>query len=660
MSEIVMNDGNHLNNAVNNNNPKRSKFSIPKPLAFTPRFGQITPFFNMRAEVDDTINVRSAFDLRTFTLQSPLLKNLTMHKNYFQIPMEAILPFNWKSKIYPNPNIGDDVPDDAGTFGNYGFVSSFFQSTQDSFPSQLPVFGPNSVGPNILLSSIYWLRSFENFFGSNSLANTLGYNIPRFDFVYPDAIDTLFTLPLVLNVIDTEGNILFSTQLNTLNRNYFLSLFDDYILSFQPDLLTESYYSALMGVYSSLIALIKSITAYQKYDTNEHYNFNLDKLYAYQLVCAHFYSNDKVDFIYNAELWRENFYNLCINSLLASSEDGVSFKYNGRSVPFDYLSSHFAINYSYIKDSSSIPTINNQYRDFFRCFLWINLIFGYRRSLKYMDYFTGARPQPLAVGNTDVNVQSGASSGDTVSVVDITRSIQVQRFLNQVNRSGRKFSNYVAGLFGKVPEHDWHDPLFLGHTSEVVYGSETENTGDIQFSQPNSITTNLRCNSNRFEFNVEIDRPSILLGLLSFDIERFYTEASEKDIYYKDRFDMFNPYLQFIGDQTIDRAEYNRDMLGTFGYCTRYLEYKMSFPRAVGAFATDKLPSWIFTAQDFRDINGNSYISPEFIRSNPSELDKYFLNGVSKSTDGYFHFICLVYNYVNAVRPMVINPQILG
>lgn len=653
-----MNNGNHLNNAVKNNNPKRSKYSITKPLAFTPRFGLVTPFFNMRAETDDTISVRSAFDLRTFTLQSPLLKNLTMHKNYFQVPMEAILPYNWKSKIYPNPTVGDDVPSDAGTYGNYGFVSNFLQDIQKSLPAQLPVFGADSPGPNILLTALYWLRSFENFYGSNSLANTLGYNIPRIDFVYPDAIDRLFTLPLVLQAIDAEGNILFSTQLNTISRNYFLSLLDDYILRFAPSLITSSYYNILMDIYNSVLNVINSITDIKKYDTNDYYNFNLDKLYAYQLVCSHFYTNDKVDFIYSAELWRENFWNLCIDTSNPSSD--FSFSYNGRRVPYDYLSYYCVANHGFILFFQDVPTSNLQFTEFFRGFLWINLIFGYRRSLKYMDYFTGARPQPLAVGNTDVNVQSGASSGDTVSVVDITRSIQVQKFLNQVNRSGRKFSNYVSGLFGKVPEHDWHDPLFLGHTSEVVYGSETENTGDIQFSQPNSITTNLRCNANRFEFNVEIDRPSILLGLLSFDIERFYTDASEKDITYKDRFDMFNPYLQYIGDQPIDRNEYNRDMLGTFGYCTRYLEYKMSFPRAVGGFATDKLPSWIFTAQDFRDINGNSNISPEFIKSNPSELDKYYLNGVSKSTDGYFHFICLVYNYVSAVRPMVVNPQILG
>lgn len=658
MPDIVMNNGNHLNNAVKNNNPKRSKYSIPKPFAFTPRFGQITPFFNMRAEVDDTISVRSAFDLRTFTLQSPLLKNLTMHKNYFQIPMEAILPFNWKTKIYENPTIGDDVPEDAGTFGNYGFVSDFFHNLQNSLPTQLPSFSSDSIGSNLLLTAIYWLRSFENFFGSNSLANTLGYNIPRFDFVYPDAIDTLFTLPLVLNAVDTEGNILFSTQLNKLNRNYFLSLFDDYILRFQPNQITSSYYGTLAGIYNSILNVIKSLTDYQKFDTSEYYNFNLDKLYAYQLVCAHFYSNDKVDFLYNAELWRENYWNFCID--YESNSALLGFTYNGRIVPYDYLSYHNVYNNSYITNLPTIPTQNSSFVSFFRAFLWINMVFAYRRSLKYMDYFTGARPQPLAVGNTDVNVSTGESGISHVSVVDVTRSIQVQRFLNQVNRSGRKFSNYISGLFGKVPEHDWHDPLFLGHTSEVVYGSETENTGDIQFSQPNSITTNLRCNANRFEFNVEIDRPSIILGLLSFDIERFYTEASEKDIFYKDRFDMFNPYLQFIGDQSIERSEYNRSMLGTFGYCTRYLEYKMSFPRAVGGFATDKLPSWIFTAQDFRDINGNSNISPEFIRSNPSELDKYYLNGVSKSTDGYFHFICLVYNYVSAIRPMVINPQILG
>ena len=42
-------------------------------------------------------------------LKSPILQSLSKKKDYFVVPMQAILPLNWE-KFYTNPNIGQDVP----------------------------------------------------------------------------------------------------------------------------------------------------------------------------------------------------------------------------------------------------------------------------------------------------------------------------------------------------------------------------------------------------------------------------------------------------------------------------------------------------------------------------------------------------------------------
>lgn len=78
----------------------------------------------------------------------------------------------------------------------------------------------------------------------------------------------------------------------------------------------------------------------------------------------------------------------------------------------------------------------------------------------------------------------------------------MQRFLNAVNRSGRKFSNYVKELFGVEPKQDFHNPIYLGHTSDKVYTVETENTGAAQLTLANSITSNLRSNAERYILNI--------------------------------------------------------------------------------------------------------------------------------------------------------------
>ncbi len=644
MSEIIMQGGNSLNNATKNNHPHRSDFTIKKPLAFTPRFGEITPFISMRAEADDSLRLHTQFDLRTFSLQSPLMKNLRMHKNYFQVPMEAILPFNWKSKIYPNPTVGDDVPEDAYTYGDYSFLLTELSQTEFDSPDVATGFEPSRKN-ELLTMLFYWLRCVDITFSSNSLPNLLGYGFPIVDFNWGAVDQSIFNHPTLCVIESLDGSIQEEFRLNEIGLRTFLSLITDnrckiYISLDKLNVLVPGWENTYASLYSLYQTVRRDLSAATSKGVMK---CDLAKIYAYQLVCAQFYTNDKVDFLYSSELWRENFHSLAFNNV------SETFAYNGKSVLYDWL--------SYGLLSRHKPVLSTTY-DSYQSYFYYTELFGYRRSLKYEDYFTGSRPRPLAVGNTDVQV----SAGNSVSVVDISRSIQFQRFLNQVNRTGRKFSNYITGLFGQVPDKDWHDPIYLGATSEVVYGSETENTGEAQMTQANNITTNLHCNSNRFEFQVDIDRPSIIIGCISFDIERFYTSASERENYYRDRFDMFNPYMQYIGDQSLMLKELNReravDSQGTdktFGYSTRYLEMKMSFPRACGAFITDALPSWLFTNVDIVD-----HISPEFIRSNPSEFDKYYLNGVGSKTDNYFHFICVAYNTVSSKRPLVVNPQILG
>ncbi len=646
MAAITMSEGNTLNNLERNNHPNRSKFEFTDSIALTPRFGQITPFFCRRVEDTDQFSDRTEFDLRTLSLQSPLMQDLKMYKNYFSVPMECILPNNWKTKIYPNPILGDDVPADAYTSSTLTF----------DWIEQFATFVPNNnLGKSDCLNVLITL---QNIFASDSLANVLGYGIPRHDvgndvilsianlvtkvYIYPyDATNETdyiysYTFPVAMPAIDKLHRL--------------LSLASDYpcTYDFKADSFPTDNFQSIIQDYLHFISTY-----------NNSFTFDTARLWAYQLVCAHFYSNDKIDFIYSADLFRQSIFSLF--SAVASIGSCYSFNYNGQQIQYDYLSAKY---FNEIITSSNAPgSLSNIFIT-----RYLNAIFSYRRSLKYEDYFTGARPRPLAIGNDKMPVQISVAD-NSVSVVDVTRSIQAQKFLNQINRVGRKFSNYLAGLFGKAPQEDWHDPKFLASMKESVYGQETRNTGAEQFSKDNNITTNLRCDSNHFEVSAEFDRQCIMLGLVSFDIVRYYDNGCVRDTLIKDRYDMFNPYMQYIGDQALYFKELERDVSDNlylttpFGYSTRYLDLKTSFPRACGAFATNKLPSWVFKASDvYLKGNGDpsTHINPDFIRSYPAELDEYFLNGVGIAGADYFHFILLVRNNITALRPMAVNPQILG
>ena len=371
---------------------------------------------------------------------------------------------------------------------------------------------------------------------------------------------------------------------------------------------------------------------------------DLRRLHAYNIACAHFYSNDHIDYIYTAELYRQNqrsfFRQLSFDSSMFFQMNGVNYEY-------DALSGH-AVNLILSGRDSTAVTIYLSY--------FAN-IFNFNRSLRFMDYFTGSRAFPLAVGNTEVPVV-----GNNVSVIDITKGIQRQRFLNAVNRSGSKFESYIKNLFGVRPAYDYHNPFFVGHTSDDVKASETENTGSAQFSDvddlntaQNSVTSKMFSQSSKYAFNFDSDRDSVLVGITYFDIPRFYPFGVSRMQQHVDRFDSFIPQAQFIGDQEVRATELGALTDGNFGYQTRYQEYKMRIPYCFGG-VRKYLKTWSFL---FPAHSYGSQVSPDFIRSIESEFDKFYLSLTGYSLASYFHFIVLSNNEVSSSRPMVKSPSIL-
>lgn len=649
----------------------------------TARFGDVTPFMFFNGFRNDKIPFRSEHKLRTLSLKSPLMSKINMQKNFFAIPMECILPLNWPI-IYDNPINGDDVPQDSYTSVNFSRISVLFNDWCD-FLHRSIVSDLNSAS-NWLSILLRGLIYFEYFYSYGSLLNISGYKMAgcfkyrRVDengnvqYATYDQIFDIMIGSISSNV--KELRVLYDDELRfTISSSFNIN----YIDSFAPHpvswhtglekLRDELGFSGFAdgGITLAGVNAIRQVFNRYFYNTSSSSDVplipqvsaptepcDISRLWAYQIVCARFYTNDHVDYIYSADLFR-NLVNHFNEQLITNYEGNLSrtFAYNGITMPYDYLSSHYAQVY-FACDYDSDEFFSGSYKLFFN---YASMLLSFRRSLKYKDYFTGGRTSPLAVGNTNVAVQSGE-----VSVVDVTRNIQMQRFLNAVNRYGRRFSNYLEGLFpdGRNVGYDYHDPCFLGSTSDDIGNYETQNTGTDQLTEEQTITSNLANSSGRFAFEYSADRPYILVGCIHFDIRRSYVNASRKQLFVKDRFDMFNPFLQFIGDQPILRAERLLSQDGTFAYTGRYMEYKQSFDEVNGGFVS-YLPTWCLKARDFNtSFNESDVLSPDFIRSRNDEFDEYFVSLTNYSLAGYFHFILGLYNdFGKAKRSMSYNPGIL-
>lgn len=689
-----------------------SKFSPDYSRYDSHVFGLNTPHFVMEGVADDDISMRSTCDVDTFNLKAPLMQPVRRNMDYFQLPLRCLLPHGAELLI-TNPLQGDDV--DAQKV-NAIIEADDLNKVVNVFTSNLLTVQTFSglVGLNLANIIRAW-QYYDTILSHGALPKYLGYNFPAllgFRVQYDDAqsmsqyllpkfeqvFDAVFSyvdecladggyymvdLDIVefdppqygtdpfeptiltshLQVAIGTPNIPFARVFPTMRS--FLEWFGDspYLIDSITDITvtpaTDIAPSNQMALYDLLGKVYferggfpgtyNSSSPSREYAVKDE---NLLRIVAYQKACAEFYTNDKVDGIYSAALYDSN--QLAIFRYVAMSYNNLPTYYNMNGVPVEYDAFSGAAIHTIVTRLASLylnPGVDNATT--LLTWYYMHNLFSFTRSLKYEDYLVSSKTRPLAVGDVSVGVDTGTN---TVDVIDVTTKIQVQRFLNQVNRIGRKFSDYVKGILGDKPMKDVHEPIFLGHVVDTFGAEETNNTGDGQLSLPNSTTSKLRNNSSRFGFDVHCGEPSILIGITNYDIPRAYTSITERQNFHVDRFDMFNPFLQFVGDQAVFGSEVRLFQSKDFGYQMRYMEYKQRLDQCAGGFSAGVLPGYARTLTE-EDIPET--IDSDFLRSQVGEIDQFYsvLTGYCRAT--LFQFIVRVDNSITAHRPMAFAPTIL-
>lgn len=648
---------NPINDPGVENRQGLNTFDLTAQNAFTARYGEITPYFYSVGVPDDRTTLQPSHMLRTYTFGSPLLSTMRMHVQNFSVPLSAIMPNTW-DLIYKNPVKGNDVPDSAlcsinlarlqvNMFTRLGFLNSKISSA--STPALKTYYSVLALPYLMLYYNAFSVGGLFHYLG---IASNFEDDVLDIDRRFDAAFDTLMQ-----TISSLDSNIeLFSFWLDT--DAYFVRVYPTrssvrMFLNYALDN-PETFATATQGWTSEINAsfanaLVNFVTElsnlyYEDFFSTFESNSislpcNIYKIAAYQMTCAQYFSNDHVDDIYTSKLWLQNMRALVLATYGGSvTYNQVKFDYNGVSIDYDTLSSQFLS-----RMSELIGTDNG---DIHALYFWNNLL-TFKRSLKYGDYFNSARTQPLAVGDVTAPVV-----GNKVSAIDTTKSISYQRFLNAVNRAGSYIKDYVKSIFGVTPTQTEPMPNFLSRETHIIGKDEIDNTSDMQ----GNVVTNLVDTDSRFAFDIYLDTPSVIIGLITFDCVGCYQFVTEKDNFHINRFDMFNPFLQNIGDQSVLSRELDplRDDSATFGYQIRNAEYKFKVNQCHGGFLYN-LPSWLFTFDD----KGVYVINSETIRSKPADLDKFYTSLNYASFAGYYHFIISMTNEVKSNRRMQFEPNIL-
>lgn len=643
------------------NVPKHhSNFVLKETRLSTELFGFIKPHMIIDDVSTDDFEYRPVYKTRSYTLRAPLMQDVHRKLSYVKVDLSSILPLNFE-KFFTNPVIGDDVPSDVGTVCSDGLKKISRAVVYQLNTSLSNLNGANNFTTGNLTNFIKSFLFAELFYSRGCLLSSLGCHLSKqFTAIlsgsnHVSSFDELFdsVCSRILSFFNTEGISTINVRFGSSNKVVRVSSLSQ---TYAPD--TISFRDFLNEVRSEPDWVITQfggptpVTISSDFSFSYSYNiscgdsipFNFGRACAYQLACFEYFTNDHVDNIYSAELFREY-----IGSLVTyGNSNPLRFTYNGVSYLYDWLSGrYFDYVINLFRNGTTVSNVH--------LYSYFVNLFSYRRSLRYKDYFVSSRTSPLAVGSVDVSVNNNA-----VSVIDISRNIQVQRFLNAINHSGRRLSNYIKTLFGANIAPDRHVPQWLADIDELVYTAEVENTGDAQQSEANSVTAVFTGNSSNKELHFYSDLPGYIIGLTSYDIERAYVDTIDRSFFIENRFDMFIPELQFVGDQPIYVHELDSSdsrVFGTpFGYQYRDMQYKLLYSVADGGFV-DNLPGYAFMYRP--ELFGSLSISPDFIRSRPSELDDFYLSLTGYSLGSYFHFISIIVNNFSARRPMIANPKIL-
>lgn len=633
-----------------------NKFNNSYHQAATLRYADIHPFAVLDCNERDDIPFRSDHDLGTYTLQSPLKSEVNMHKTVALVPYQAILPNTWK-RIYVNPTKGDDVPDDA--FCDLNLVAKW-KDYRQYFIDQYQSLDDDQLKFQLLIE---FLLATESIFSSGSLLSAFKMNfhsfftvirdndsrydeasdLPLFDFLFDEMFSIIFGEDGVgISIYKSEDDfapLRLTTRYMTPSYEY-SSLYQvvspHVILDYLRDRNYDRINSGLVGsdyinVSSILSVLYDAIISFDI--PLDGYYTSLERPIAYQLAVAKFMSDDSIDNIFDADTFRNNF--------TALMEYGDFFEWNGQPYIYDIFSRH-NLEKAFKPDTFADAC---------------SLLFSFRKSLKYGDYFISSRPNAYAVGDVNAPVIN-----NFVSAIDITQSISEQRFTNWNNRAGMSYEDYVKGLTGSDVMPDITEPLFVSHEVFRLSGFEVENTGAAQQeSGTNSVTTLLRSSKSNWMFDIGITDVCVLVGLCHFDMKRLYTRTMDRAVLKSNRFDFFNKFFQYTGDQDIKHIELDaaHSESAVFSYITRYMQYKQQVSHATGGFL-GPLRSWANVAQNSREFVNYGRINSDFIRNSNGDFDIFYGSVTGYSLGSYFHFAVVFHNDFSEMRrAMDIAPDIL-
>jgi hypothetical protein len=221
------------------------------------------------------------------------------------------------------------------------------------------------------------------------------------------------------------------------------------------------------------------------------------------------------------------------------------------------------------------------------------------------------------------------SNATAATILQLRQAIKIQAILELDARAGTRYPEQIYAVYGVRYNGESYRPEFLGGGStriDVHQVPQTSNDGTNGDVADLGAFGTLVLNGG---FTKSFDEPGYIIGLVSARADIKYQQGLDRLFSRTDRYSMYHPLLQDIGDQ----ATYKREVVcqnqtvdtgstGTpdndrvFNYQERYAELKYKPSYVTGRFrsnATQSLDPWHLT-EEFTDAE--PHFNAAFIQSN--------------------------------------------
>jgi len=264
-----------------------------------------------------------------------------------------------------------------------------------------------------------------------------------------------------------------------------------------------------------------------------------------------------------------------------------------------------------------------------------------------MQALRSAVKEDLRIENLEP-VQTGTS----VTINELRVAVRLQEWLEKNARAGARYIESILAHFGvRSSDARLQRPEYLGGGKQALQISEVLNTGgDSSENIPQGSMAGHGISVGKSnQFTKSFEEHGYVIGIMSVVPRTAYQQGIPKTFNRFNKVDYFFPEFAHLGEQAVLNKELYNDYntvtnynSSTFGYQSRYAEYKYQQSRVAGEFATT-LNYWHLG----RKFASQPALNNTFIKANPSDMQRIF--PVADPTD---KLLVQVFHDSKAIRPM--------